>query len=479
GSLKSPGSRLVGDDERDLAPVDYCGEGENTLPPIPKLSVRFGNELFDEFVRPRPNPRSVVLMPSALNATAVSDVLIKEKIASYSARTGAAVAYSAPNIGESVTNAVFDSYCAIAANGRILAESETFADNGFVLAEVDLSALVPFEPYVEAEDDKRTYLSRDENRAKKECERILALQAHALKRRLEHIGSKGFIIGVSGGLDSTLALLAAVRAADLANIGRQAVLGVSMPGFGTSSRTKNNAKLLIEALGARYMEISIKDACLQHFLDIGHSENDHSVVYENAQARERTQILLDIANKEALIDVGTGDLSESALGWTTFGGDHMAQFAINASIPKTVMRKVTEAAKDIFPEAAQVLQSILDTPVSPELLPLDENGSIAQKTENIIGSYELHDLFLYRMLTKAATPAELYEYGVRETDFSQEEVYRTLGIFLRRFFAQQFKRNCAPEGPNILFSIAPAYITVPSDIKHNIWLEEYENIKRS
>ncbi|MBQ2661733.1 MAG: NAD(+) synthase [Clostridia bacterium] len=462
-----------------LPELDYCGDGDNTVIPMSKVAVRFGNEIFDECITPKVQNRFVVFMPSAVNATAKSLSCTQKMLSKYSARTGAAILYASPNSGESVTNAVFDSYCAIALNGEVVKESEPFSDDAFITYEADLSKLNAFEPYLEKEDDKATYLSRDEEECEKECIRILDLQANALKRRLLHIGSKGFIIGVSGGLDSTLALLAAVRAADLAGIQRKCVVGVSMPGFGTSKRTKGNADLLIEALGATYREINIEKACIQHFEDIGHSLDDYSVVYENTQARERTQVLLDIANKENLIDIATGDLSESALGWTTFNGDHMGQYGINASIPKTVMRKVVTVAKGLYKEAESVLDSILSTPVSPELLPLDEKGEIAQKTESVIGPYELHDLFLYRFLTYSETPEKLYEYALRETEFSEEEVYKTLGVFLKRFFTQQFKRNCAPECPNILFTIAPFYVTVPSDIKSNIWIKEYENIKRS
>lgn len=216
-------------------------------------------------------------------------------------------------------------------------------------------------------------------------------------------------------------------------------------------------------------------ACRQHFADVGHSEADHGVVYENAQARERTQILLSIANAEGLLDVGTGDLSEAALGWTTFGGDHLAQYGVNASIPKTVVRRVVAAAKSRFPAAADVLQDILDTPVSPELLPT-ENGEIAQRTEELVGSYELHDFFLWHLL-QGKGPRMLFELAAEQLDFPPDEVYRVLGIFLRRFFAQQFKRNCATEAPKLLVSIAPAMLTLPSDLSAAPFLREYESIQ--
>ena len=236
-----------------------------------------------------------------------------------------------------------------------------------------------------------------------------------------------------------------------------------MPGFGMSSRTKNNSKLLTETLGCEYREISVVEACRQHFRDIGHDENVHDVVFENAQARERTKILLSISNKEGLLDVGTGDLSEAALGWTTFGGDHLAQYGVNASIPKTIIRRVVAHAKAEFPEAVDVLQDILDTPVSPELLPTD-NGEIAQKTEELIGSYELHDFFIYHFVVSRLTPEQILEKAKKELAYDDDETERVFGIFFKRFFSQQYKRNCAPEAPHILVSISPSLWHMGSDI---------------
>jgi len=254
------------------------------------------------------------------------------------------------------------------------------------------------------------------------------------------------------------------------------VLGVSMPGFGSSSRTKNNASALCEALHAEYREISVVPSTRQHFLDIGHDESNHDVVFENAQARERTKILLSIANGEGLLDVGTGDLSESALGWTTFGGDHLAQYGINGSLPKTVVREVVREAAARFPAAKEILLDILDTPVSPELLP-GKDGEIVQKTEDIVGSYELHDFFLYHML-KGKGPAELYDMAVCQLPFEEAYVYKVLGIFLRRFFDAQFKRISAPECPNLLFSIGPSSFNMPADMRAGAFLTAYERMKR-
>ena len=368
-----------------------------------------------------------------------------------------------------------DGVCAIAARGELLACSNPLSDEPFVYADVRPDQLTAFEPYAATVPEFGRYISADAALAAEELARVLDLQAAALCRRLTHIHGKGFVIGVSGGLDSALALLAATVAADRLGMPRTCVVGVSMPGFGTSGRTRNNAELLLRALGCTYREISVVPACRQHFADIGHDEADHSVVFENAQARERTKILLSIANAEGLLDVGTGDLSEAALGWTTFGGDHLAQYGINASIPKTVVRRIVAEAKHRFPAAADVLQDILDTPVSPELLPA-ENGKIAQKTEELVGSYELHDFFLWHLL-HGKGPRALFELAVEQLSFPPAEIYRVLGIFLKRFFAQQFKRNCAPEAPMLLVSIAPAALTLPSDLSAAPFLREYESIR--
>lgn len=442
------------------------------LTPISKLAVGFAGDLFSK------TPSSVregyvMLMASSLNATAKSAHEIETALKSYSARTGMAIAYASPNINESSSSFVFDGMCAIACQGKVIT-SKPFDPSPFITMDIFPNELSSFEPY-EDEIDSGLYLSSNPALEALQLERILDLQSLALIRRAEHIGVKGFLVGVSGGLDSALALLACAKAADRMGMDRKNIMGVSMPGFGSSSRTKSNAELLITSLGCTYKQIDITPACRQHFADIEHDESNHNVVFENAQARERTQILLSLANAHSLLDVGTGDLSESALGWTTFGGDHLAQYGINASIPKTVMRKVVAKAAEYFTEAKDVLQSILDTPVSPELLPL-ENDNIIQKTEEVLGSYELHDFFIYHTVN-GATPKEIFEKACEELDFPKEEIYRVLGIFLRRFFAQQFKRSCAPESPNIVFSIAPSSFLMPSDMKNSAWMREYEEIK--
>ena len=415
----------------------------STLTPIPRLSVGFAGQIF---AKGEPREGHIMLLSGAINATAKSYGAVRSSLAAYSARTGMAAAMALPSRGESTTAFVFDGYCAIAANGEILAESEPLSRDAFVYADVRIDKLSAFEPFTEAEEEG--YVSNDPAKADAQLRRLFALQRAALVRRAEHIHAKGFVIGVSGGLDSALALLVACAAADEMGIGRGMITGVSMPGFGTTSRTKNNSRALVEALGCKYREI-----------------------------RERTKILLSIANEEGLLDVGTGDLSEAALGWTTFGGDHLAQYGVNASVPKTIIRRVVAAVgADFGADADAILRDILATPVSPELLPAN-GGEISQKTEELVGSYELHDLFLYYFL-KGKGPKELYDIALGTLDFGEEEVYRTLGTFLRRFFSQQFKRNCAPEAPLVCLSIAPSVWNMPSDMASAAFMAEYERIKR-
>lgn len=448
-----------------------CSHG--ALTPVSMVDVGFAEDIFS---LNRAHGGHAVLLSGSLNATAKSYDIVSSALASYSARTGCAAAMALSGRGESSSSFVFDGYCAIAANGKILTESTPLEKEPFIYADVLTDKLCAFEPFASAEDEG-DYVSSDEAKADKQLKRLFSLQSAALVRRAEHIGVKGFVIGVSGGLDSALALLVACAAADEMGLGRESILGVSMPGFGTTSRTFNNGRTLVESLGCKYKEISIAASCRKHFEDIGHDEAVHNAVYENAQARERTQILLSLANKHGLLDVGTGDLSESALGWTTFGGDHLAQYGVNASLPKTIVRRVVSAVASSFGEdASTVLNDILATPVSPELLP-SEGGEIVQKTEELVGNYELHDLFIYHFL-KGMGPKELYELALSRLDFDEEEVYRTLGIFLRRFFSQQFKRNCAPEAPVVCLSIAPAVWTMPSDMNGCAFMREYEQIQR-
>lgn len=442
-----------------------------------EFCIKNGSISFDTDAAPLRLPISD--MPNG--ATATSDIALRNALRKYSDARDTLVYSICPNIGESTGERVFDGYMAVARSGKIVSESAQFSCDMMIV-----SSTAPEKNGDALEKEPEyTYLSEDKSRRTLECERILNLQAYALKRRLEHIGGRGFVVGVSGGLDSTLALIAAVRACRL--MGRdpgEHVLGLSMPGFGTTPRTRANAKKLIEALGAKFEEIDIKEACLVHFKSIGMGTDFDKytqaelLVLENAQARERTRVLLSISNRDGLLDVGTGDLSEDALGFSTVGGDHLALYGINSSLPKTVMREIVAYYADNDEISHDVLYDILDTPVSPELLPSRDGQSPLQKTEEILGAYALHDLFILNMLKNGMSPAELYELALKTLDFSEQTVYDTLGLFLRRFFSQQFKRNSCTEGPNILFGISPSEFKMPSDITGIAFMREYENIER-
>lgn len=329
-------------------------------------------------------------------------------------------------------------------------------------------AALPFVPESKAERAKR-------------CDEILAIQAMGLKKRLSHTNCKTAVLGISGGLDSTLALLVTVRAFDLLNLPRKQIKAVTMPGFGTTDRTYENAGKLIRRLDADFTEISIKEAVRVHFRDIGQDLDTHDVTYENGQARERTQILMDFANKTGGMVIGTGDLSELALGWATYNGDHMSMYAVNASVPKTLVRHLVEYYADTCGDEilAGVLKDILDTPVSPELLP-PLNGTISQKTEDLVGPYELHDFFLYHMLRLNFPPAKIYRLAkLAFSDVYEEEVIlKWLKTFYRRFFAQQFKRSCLPDGPKVgSVAVSPrGDLRMPSDASARIWLAELASL---
>ncbi|HIT53362.1 MAG TPA: NAD(+) synthase, partial [Candidatus Fimivicinus intestinavium] len=307
------------------------------------------------------------------------------------------------------------------------------------------------------------------------CREILSIQAAGLAKRLSHTGLSRLVLGISGGLDSTLALLVSVRAAELLGLPRQNILCVTMPGFGTTDRTYENAVELIRCLGASFREIGIREACLQHMADIGHDPNLHDITFENTQARERTQILMDLANKEGGLLVGTGDLSELALGWCTYNADHMSMYGVNCGVPKTLVRHlVAYFAGQADAQTAAVLRAVLDTPVSPELLPPDESGEIAQKTEEKIGPYELHDFFLYHFLRFGTNPQKLLFLAGRAFggQYSQQQLTDWLRLFFKRFFQSQFKRSCLPDGPKVgSVSLSPrGDWRMPSDAQASVWL---------
>ena len=314
------------------------------------------------------------------------------------------------------------------------------------------------------------------------CREIFAIQVAGLAQRLVHTNTKTAVIGISGGLDSTLALLVCVKTFDKLGWDRKNILGITMPGFGTTDRTYTNALALMQSLGITLREISIKKACLQHFEDIGHDAANHDVVYENSQARERTQILMDISNQTWGMVVGTGDLSELALGWATYNGDHMSMYSVNGGVPKTLVKHLVKwvAENDVDGEAQATLLDIVDTPISPELTPADEQGNIKQKTEDLVGPYELHDFFLYHFMHNAFRPAKIYYLACRtfEGKYDEETIKKWLKNFFRRFFNQQFKRSCLPDGPKVgSVSISPrGDWRMPSDASSTLWQAEVEKL---
>ena len=316
--------------------------------------------------------------------------------------------------------------------------------------------------------------SMEEDR-KQRCEEIFNIQAAGLAKRIEHVGSKGAVVGISGGLDSTLALLVCAQAMKLLGRDNSEIMGITMPGFGTTDRTYNNAVELMKSLGVTVKEISIKDACIQHLKDIEHNENLRDITYENTQARERTQILFDMANKHGKLLVGTGDLSELAMGWCTYNGDHMSMYGVNASVPKTLVRYLVEYVANISEKkTADILFDILDTPVSPELLPPDENGEIAQKTEDNIGPYELHDFFLYNFIRFGFSKEKLLILAIKAFDgkYDRKTVEKWLDLFVKRFFISQFKRSCVPDSPKVgSVSLSPrGDWRMPSDASYNAFV---------
>jgi len=319
-----------------------------------------------------------------------------------------------------------------------------------------------------------------EEAGSKVCKEILSIQSTALARRLNAIGCKKVTIGISGGLDSTLAFLIIIEAYKKIGIDNKNMIAVTMPGFGTTDRTYTNAVNLVKEFGATLKEISIKEACLVHFKDIGQDENTFDITYENSQARERTQILMDIANKEGALVIGTGDLSELALGWCTYNGDHMSMYAVNTSIPKTLVRYLVKWIADTHETTRDTIYDILDTPISPELLPPTKDGKIAQKTESSVGPYILHDFFLYQFLRNGFKPSKIY-FIASETFkgmYEDAEIKKWLTFFIRRFFTQQFKRSCMPDGPKVgTISLSPrGDLRMPSDADFEIWLKDLENI---
>lgn len=403
----------------------------------------------------------------------------RDLIANQSARCICGYVYAGASVYESTTDLVFSGATVIAENGAVIAEGKRFQrENVLTIADIDVEKLNTLrqknmsfentddnsyfndEPFINNENndlkyrfaDPHPFVPGDKSQVRERCEEIFAIQSAGLAKRLQHVGSSGAVVGISGGLDSTLALLVCCEAMKLLGRPNSDILGITMPGFGTTDRTYHNAVDLMKSLGVTIKEISIKDACIQHMKDIEHDPDIKDITYENTQARERTQILFDMANKHGKLLVGTGDLSELAMGWCTYNGDHMSMYGVNASVPKTLVRYLVEYVADISEEkTAAILRDVLDTPVSPELLPPDENGKIAQKTEENIGPYELHDFFLYNFVRFGFTKEKLQKLAEKAFDgrYGSEEISKWLTVFLKRFFISQFKRSCIPDSPKV------------------------------
>lgn len=487
--------------------------------------VRFGIELCEDLWAPLP-PSTMLSVEGAeiiLNLSASNELLSKREyrqqlISQQSARCQCGYVYVSAGMGESSSDLVFSGHSVIASCGTVIRESEGYlADNYLMTADIDIdriradrmkqssfadcaaqvramwkqepnilrtmeNALLPDDAAPDYRVSKHPFIPSDKASRQLRCAQILAMQATALARRLSVTGGK-VVVGISGGLDSTLALLAACKAVDMLHLPRTNILGITMPCFGTTDRTYHNALDLMTSLGVSQREIPIHNAVRQHFADIGHDESDHFVTYENCQARERTQVLMDVANKIGAIVLGTGDLSEIALGWCTYNADHMSMYGVNSGVPKTLVRWViqTAAENEAFSSSRECLQSILDTPISPELLPPDEKGNILQQTEDVVGPYALHDFFLYYAIRFGYPPKKVFELCciAFQDDFSCETILKWLKNFYRRFWTQQFKRNCMPDGVKIgSIALSPrGDWRMPSDAQYKAWMDECDCIK--
>lgn len=487
--------------------------------------VRFGIELCEDLWAPLP-PSTMLSVEGAeiiLNLSASNELLSKREyrqqlISQQSARCQCGYVYVSAGMGESSSDLVFSGHSVIASCGTIIKENEGYLSDDYLMtADIDIdriradrmkqssfadcaaqvramwkqepnilrtmeNALLPDDAAPDYRVSKHPFIPSDKASRQLRCAQILAMQATALARRLAVTGGK-VVVGISGGLDSTLALLAACKAVDMLHLPRTNILGITMPCFGTTDRTYHNALDLMTSLGVSQREIPIHNAVRQHFADIGHDESDHSVTYENCQARERTQVLMDVANKIGAIVLGTGDLSEIALGWCTYNADHMSMYGVNSGVPKTLVRWViqTAAENEAFSSSRECLQSILDTPISPELLPPDEKGNILQQTEDVVGPYALHDFFLYYAIRFGYPPKKVFDLCciAFQDDFSCETILKWLKNFYRRFWTQQFKRNCMPDGVKIgSIALSPrGDWRMPSDAQYKAWMDECDCIK--
>ncbi|MFT4224541.1 NAD(+) synthase [Dysgonomonas sp.] len=484
---------------------------------------KFSVEICEDLWTPIPpsciaslNGAEIVFNLSASNETTGKHIYRKSLIAQQSARCIGGYVYAAAGNGESTTDIVFSGSSMIAENGSLLAEAGRFSfDSQMIVADIDVERLksdryrnksfslseyklineleyqniwIDREITVEEFSLNRyvsptPFVPSNDSTLNDRCDEIFSIQVGGLAKRLLHTNSQKAVIGISGGLDSTLALLVLVKTFDKLNIPRENIYGITMPGFGTTGRTYNNAIRLMQALGVTIKEISINEAVIQHFKDIGHDVNTHDITYENSQARERTQILMDYANKVNGLVIGTGDLSELALGWCTYNGDHMSMYAVNTGIPKTLVRTLVVWIANTHMDKAskEILRDVADTPVSPELLPADENGNIVQKTEDTVGPYILHDFFLYYVLRFGFTPAKIYFLAKHsfKAEYTKEEILKWLKVFFRRFFSQQFKRSCLPDGPKVgSVNLSPrGDWRMPSDASSSLWMKELDALE--
>ena len=503
----------------DPVTVTYCGQkvplGKGLLFPcenVPGLTVAV--ELCEDLWGAQPpsaalaqNGATVVANASCSDETIGKAEYRRDLVKMWSGHLLCAYVYADGGPGESTTDMVFAGHDLIAENGVVLGESQLFT-HGLTTADIDLERLVQERRRMNTWQDRRDsavvrvpfryreetlanfqprrkfspapFVPRDQEGLTSRCQLILTMQAQGLATRLSHIGCKSAVIGLSGGLDSTLALLVTVRAFDRLHLDRKGIYAVSMPCFGTTGRTKSNAQKIAEELGVDFREVSIEKAVRQHFADIGQDMDCLDAAFENSQARERTQVVMDLANRVGGIAIGTGDLSELALGWATYNGDHMSMYGVNASVPKTLVRYLVRyEAEHSGERLAHALFDVLDTPVSPELLP-PKDGEISQKTEELVGPYELHDFFLYYMLRFGFAPGKIYRMACRafEGAYAPETIKRWLATFYRRFFSQQFKRSCLPDGPKVgSVTLSPrGDLRMPSDASSQLWLEEIEKL---
>ncbi len=512
---------------QDLQPTEIRFAGNTVLvTPQPTLfrtcdGVLFGIEICEDVWAPAP-PSNVLALAGAdiiFNLSASDELIgkhayLKSLLSQQSARTISGYVYSGCGFGESSQDMVYAGNSLVYENGHLIAEGERFS-----LAPQTVITQIDVEKLRSERRTNSTYVNAQRGHSarivnvhgvsmrdfellrdvephpfipktadmEQSCDEIFSIQVAGLAKRLVHTGCKTVVLGISGGLDSTLALLVCVKTFDKLGRDRKGIVGVTMPGFGTTDRTHSNAVDLMHALGVTSMEISISDSVRQHFKDIGQDMAVHDVTYENSQARERTQILMDLSNKLGGMVVGTGDLSELALGWATYNGDHMSMYGVNAGIPKTLIKHLVEfVASKVDESSRSTLYDILDTPVSPELIPADENGNISQKTEELVGPYELHDFFLYNILRFGFRPRKIFMLARRAFDGSHEgasfydddTIKKWLKTFLRRFFAQQFKRSCLPDGPKVgSVSLSPrGDWRMPSDASASLWLKECEQL---